>query len=97
MDKNDKYAGCPQCGANELKEDGRFVRCTYCNSVYEVLDLPPPEPPRVIVGKNAHVVIGKNAQVEIHGGVKVEPGADIKIEGRLKLIKKGASPRPAKT
>jgi uncharacterized Zn finger protein len=95
MNENHPYGGCPQCGAHELKRDGDFVRCSYCNAVYEVIPEPPGEAPKVIIGKGAHVIIGKNANVVIRGGVKIEPGADVDVEGRLRLVRKGEKDPPA--
>jgi len=82
--KSLEYPGCPQCGAHELVQDGPFLRCSYCNSVFEVA--PDPEP-KVIVRSGANVVFGRH--VVIHGNLKIEPGAHVKFTGKLKLVRKG--------
>ena len=81
---------CEQCGSSDFSQEERdFVRCSYCNSLYKLIEPEDKKGPKVIIRKGANVTFGKNANVVINGGLLIEEGANVKIHGKLELVQRG--------
>ena len=81
---------CTQCGSTRFEREGEaFLRCSYCQSLYELAGKKS-KGPAVVIRKGANVVIGKNADVVVRGGLEIESGANVQMLGKLTLVERGS-------